>query len=341
MKITRLNKPNTVLELLEGKKHLIIDSVHMPFSKTVRKIETDEIFIVDFRDLYSNMVTIHYDQLRNADILFAQLYEFVKKNNIERTILLNIDFLLLFNSEQFIYGMMKYIDKFSSISSVTVSINNTSKKIFFETIFPILFDVIIEYITPTEFIVHRHKDIDISGRKFYQHYHDYDVYNHLKYEDGSLYYFNVRSEINDEFSEKALYETIYEMLSLEEIDKFFKKWASKYISNFEYCKCDGDIQSIVNNIVMSTKEIGGGKLEPISVSEKKIIIAGYDLFPQKIDNFKGPIHHLYLYTMIEILNRTTGETWEGREVSCQNNGDDKCLFVLEVKESENANNSSA
>jgi len=344
MKLSRLSSPLLLFEFLDGdsaRKNLIIDSIQLPFNNLVNELlsrsPSNNIFVIDFRKAYSNKMKITLNEVMDSTILFPKIIEAIEETKYKHIVFLNIDYLLLYNSLNFIRTITKYIEKIHEIvrretgtpTIITVSISITSKKLFMEdTVFPIIFDNIIEFLSPTEFIVHRHVNIDISGRKFFSHYKDFNIYKHLVFEDGLLYYFNIRSEINDEFSEKALYETIFELLPSHMIEEFFKRWAEKYLSNVKQ-PSNLPLEDIVKNMINGTREIGGGKLTAKSITENKIIIEGTDLFPKKIDNYKGPIHYLYLYTMIEILKRSTGDKWIGKEVTCENIGHNKCTFVLE------------
>ncbi len=341
MKVVRMNDISILNYLLNGQKNLVIDSVHSPFSNIVDKImgKYDDYFIINFRNLKSNKIVLSHENLVSFEILFAKIYEYTKQYKYNTVILANIDVLLVYLPENTIYAIMKYIDKYAMHSRVIVSFDVNSKDVFFRKMFPVIFDNIIEYKSPVEIVIHRHSNIDLSGRTIYVSIDkNIDIHKHIVYENGKLYYYNVRVEINDKLSEKALYETIFSLLPLSDAKRFFRLWAKKYIDNFTYILND-NLEKLVSEVLDATMSIGGGSLKIVSFSDDKIIIEGKDLFPKKLDNWKGHIHYLYVYTMEEILKKVTHKNWIGEEVSCQNSGDDKCLFVFEIKESDSDTNS--
>ncbi|MFA4647500.1 ATPase domain-containing protein [Pyrococcus kukulkanii] len=151
---------------------------------------------------------------------------------------------------------------------------------------------------------------------------------------GALIMGGVRVQIIEEYSESALIEFIYQFLGPERGKEFLYRWG-KYemttlpldqdtIKNLPRIEA---IKRILEDSFEFTKATGGGLLRILDLSEDRIVIEGKNLFPS-LRNFPYPAHLNYVGALTKLIERLTGEIWEGEEVECESQGHRRCLFVI-------------
>ncbi|MFA4662557.1 V4R domain-containing protein [Pyrococcus kukulkanii] len=151
---------------------------------------------------------------------------------------------------------------------------------------------------------------------------------------GALIMGGVRVQIVEEYSEAALIEFIYQFLGLEHGREFLYRWGKYEMTNLpinqdvikNLPKIEA-IKRILEDSFEFTKATGGGILRILDISEDRIVIEGKNLFPG-LRNFPYPAHLNYVGALTRLVEKLTGEIWEGEEVECESQGHKRCLFVI-------------
>ncbi|ASJ16780.1 hypothetical protein A3L04_06675 [Thermococcus chitonophagus] len=150
---------------------------------------------------------------------------------------------------------------------------------------------------------------------------------------GALMMGGVRVQIIEEYSESALIEFIYQFLGPEEGKEFLYRWGKYEMMNvpidselMSYSKEEA-IKKVLDDSFEFTKATGGGLMKLIDISEDRIVIEGKNLFPG-LRNFPYPAHLNYVGALTKLIEKLTGEIWEGDEIECESQGHSRCLFVI-------------
>ncbi|CAB50023.1 ATPase domain-containing protein [Pyrococcus abyssi] len=148
--------------------------------------------------------------------------------------------------------------------------------------------------------------------------------------DGKLMIGGERIQLISEQSERSLIEFVYQFLGSKEGKEFLYNWGRYEIRDVDFSRkitTTEEIREILESMFETTKLMGGGILKIVEIDEDIIIVEGKNLFP-KFENFPYPAHPHYAGSMSKLLEKATGELWEGEEIKCEAQGSDKCVFVL-------------
>ncbi|WP_457742314.1 V4R domain-containing protein [Thermococcus sp.] len=187
------------------------------------------------------------------------------------------------------------------------------------------------YIPEPIFRYIRTRDGIISAREYYSRFEG--LKSHLKMDEkGRIMLDNLRVQIVDEYSERALIETVYDFLGPEEGKTFLYSWGKKqYVGQKKLSKrYPTDLREALEDVLSLTEASGGGILEIVELSKERIIIRGTNLFPNG-RGYPYPLHVHYAGSIAQFLTELTGDEWEGKETKCEAMGADYCEFVFERK----------
>ncbi|BAA30219.1 ATPase domain-containing protein [Pyrococcus horikoshii] len=147
--------------------------------------------------------------------------------------------------------------------------------------------------------------------------------------DGVLKLGEGRVQLIGETSERSLIEFVYRFLGPEKGREFLYGWGRHEVEHLEIPKIESveEIKEILEEAFEVTRSTGGGILRIVEATKDIIIVEGKNLFPH-IRNFPYPAHVHYAGYMAKLLEKATGERWEGEEIKCESQTNDKCIFIL-------------
>ncbi|WP_297535775.1 V4R domain-containing protein [Thermococcus sp.] len=316
-------------------------------------IENGSLLILDgYSNLYGQSVYTGKNVLPNPldlGITTALIRETISRNGFDLFVIddLTSHYILQPNPKSYVKATVRLVNsvKFAGVGVLAAACSDVFTRSDLTAIL-IPFGYIIEtsegmlrlkrspypvYIPEPVFRYVRTREGIISTREYYSRFEG--LKNRLKMDEkGRIMLDNLRVQIVDEYSERALIETVYDFLGPKEGETFLYSWGKKQYAGHRRLskRYSPDLRDALEDIFSVTEASGGGRLEIVELSNDRIIVRGTNLFPEG-KGYLYPLHVHYAGSVAQFLTELTGNKWEGKETKCEAMGADYCEFVFERK----------